>query len=88
MAPKGVHRLVRLDGVSPVVANILKQEMLSLGGEAALPANIYELQGPAGAAILMGTVKHYRALCRRLRKQGSVFATLAAQIEQALSNNR
>ena len=36
MAPKAVHRVVKVYGLAPKQANILKQEMLSKGGEVAV----------------------------------------------------
>ena len=38
MAPKAVFRVVKVTGVTATAANILKQEMLSKGGEAAVHA--------------------------------------------------
>ena len=37
MAPKAEGFLIRLDKISCIAANILKQEMLSCGGDVALP---------------------------------------------------
>ncbi|MFH1655935.1 MAG: dihydropteroate synthase, partial [Candidatus Omnitrophota bacterium] len=40
MAPKSNCFLVNLEGISSVAANILKQEMLSISGEVAVPRNV------------------------------------------------
>ena len=36
MAPKHFHYNLKVEGLTPAQANILKQEMLSIGGEAAV----------------------------------------------------
>ena len=36
MLPKAVNHLVRINSISCIAANILKQEMLSLGGDVAV----------------------------------------------------
>lgn len=36
MAPKAIHRAIRVEGVDTKAANILKQEILSIGGECAV----------------------------------------------------
>ncbi|MHB9089706.1 MAG: dihydropteroate synthase, partial [Thermoleophilia bacterium] len=39
MAPLSVARLVRVGGLNARIANVLKQEMLAAGGDAALPVD-------------------------------------------------
>ncbi|MBI2862171.1 MAG: dihydropteroate synthase, partial [Chloroflexi bacterium] len=59
MARKGVQRLVLLTDISAVIANIVKQEMLARGGDAAVPAGAYELRDGVTQALLMGTLQQY-----------------------------
>ncbi|HTP66700.1 MAG TPA: dihydropteroate synthase, partial [Geobacteraceae bacterium] len=64
MAPKMVHRLLFLEGINPREGSLLKQEMLALGGDAAISG---ALEGDtAGSVILMGTERQLRKLCARL----------------------
>ena len=67
MAPKAVHRLVMLDGVQPKQANIIKQEMLGKGGEAAVSRGAVDCSVPETRVLLMGTLKQYEAFLAKLR---------------------
>ncbi len=69
MAPKGLWRAVRLDGVPNMAANILKQEMLSKGGEAAVSRDIYRGEGGRTGVLILGTALQYERLIAKLRLQ-------------------
>ncbi len=62
MAPKAVFITVRLRGVKNYVANILKQEMLSLGGEVAVPYGIVDCKKERADLLVFGTLRQYRDL--------------------------
>lgn len=83
MAPKMVHRLLLLEGVNSREGGILKQEMLSLGGDAALSANLPEGDHSC-VAILMGTEKQLRRLCGILVENPFGLPSLAAEIRRIL----
>jgi dihydropteroate synthase len=68
MAPKALVRPVKLEGVGSAAAMILKQEMLSLGGDAVLSGDIYFSHREADL-LLVGTLRHYRRLLPKLRVQ-------------------
>ena len=55
MAPKGIGYRVLLGPVSYPAANILKQEILSLGGECALPRDIVTGKVHSTFCILLAT---------------------------------
>jgi dihydropteroate synthase len=69
MAPKALLRPVKLEGVGFAAAMILKQEMLSLGGEAVLPGDIYLSRDREADLLLVGTLRHYRSLLQKLQSQ-------------------
>jgi dihydropteroate synthase len=69
MLPKLRHYLVRVDGLDTRAANILKQDMLSLGGEVSLPRNVFEFQGQTTPAIISGTGKQFQLLLTKLKNQ-------------------
>lgn len=69
LIPKMRHLVVRVEGISCPAANVLKQELLALGGDAAVGQGVVECRLPEAQAILMGTVKQLSALSRRLAKQ-------------------
>ncbi len=83
MAPKMVYRLLLLEGVNAREASLLKQEMLSLGGDAALSGKALE-GDPAGAVILMGTERQLRRLCAMLTEHPFGLPSLAADIKRVL----
>lgn len=83
MAPKMVHRLLLIEGVSGRGGNLLKQEMLSLGGDAALSGSTFEGDIPA-TVILMGTERQLRRLCGRLAEHPFGLPSLAADIKRVL----
>jgi dihydropteroate synthase len=83
MAPKMVHRLLLLEGVNAREGALLKQEMLSLGGDAALSGNTHDGESP-GVVILMGTDKQLRRLCAMFMEHPFGLPSLAAEIKRVL----
>ncbi|MEA3345152.1 MAG: dihydropteroate synthase [Chloroflexota bacterium] len=85
MAPKGLLRPVKLEGVGFAAAMILKQEMLSLGGDAVLPRGIYFGREEETDLLLVGTLRHYHALVEKLRTQPlPSLQTLAQELMEGL----
>ncbi|HHV61502.1 MAG TPA: dihydropteroate synthase [Firmicutes bacterium] len=84
MAPKGVHRVVRLTGVPLKAAILLKQEMLAKGGEAAVPWDVACLNADRTDMLLMGTLRQYRRVLDSLRSQPFGLPAIAGVIEDAL----
>jgi len=69
MAPKTRQVNILLAAQSCKVANILKQEMLSLGADAAVARGSVSCSVKATDVLLMGTVKQIRALAAKIEKQ-------------------
>ena len=69
MSAKMTGRCVKLSGLLCRQANILKQEMLSLGGDAAVARGTVACSIPSTDVILMGTDKQLRKLCSKLHAQ-------------------
>lgn len=69
MAPKTRHVNILLKAQPCKVANILKQEMLSLGADAAVARGSVSCSVKATDVLLMGTVKQIRALTVKIEKQ-------------------
>jgi len=85
MAPKMVHRLVMLEGVRPEQANIIKQEMLGKGGDAAVARGVVNCSVSKTRVLLMGTLKQYDALMAKLRLQPYGLPDLAGRIREVLA---
>ncbi|OGU00627.1 MAG: dihydropteroate synthase [Geobacteraceae bacterium GWB2_52_12] len=87
MAPKMLHRCMHLTGLQCRQANILKQEMLSLGGDAAVARGTVACSIAATDVILIGTDKQLRILCSKLVAQPFGLRSLAGEIESALAHS-
>jgi len=86
MAPKGIHHTVILKDVDPRAANIIKQEFLSKGGEAALAYHCLSNMDKCSDMVLMATERQYRIIIQKFRKQPFGLAGLATELEMILDN--
>lgn len=86
MTPKQFLRNVRLEELTPAQANIIKQEMLSLGGEAAVSKGVVSCSVDSTDALLSGSKRHFERLTSKLRGQKLGLAEIAASIDAAISN--
>ncbi|GAW92215.1 dihydropteroate synthase [Calderihabitans maritimus] len=86
MSPKAVFRLVKVSDVPIKAANIIKQEMLSRGGEAALSRGAVDNSIDKTDVLLMGTLKQFEQLIYKLRMQPFGLPKLAEEIELVLKN--
>jgi len=88
METKALHRLIKIYDLSPKQANIIKQEMLGKGGDAAVTRGTVDSSVERTDVLMMGTEKQYRAVIKKLRMQPFGLARLAGQLEEMLSNLR
>ena len=65
---------------------ILKQEMLSKGGEAAISREAGSLAVDKTDVLLMGTLRQYNELCKKLKMQPFGLRQLAEEIKTVLNN--
>lgn len=86
MAPKGVFRAIKIRGISSKAANIIKQEMLSKGGEAAVPWSAVDLAPGDSEVLIMGTLKQFEGLIYKLRMQPFGLKEVAGEIQEVLEN--
>lgn len=92
--PQGVEILTRksecyriyISGLSPVCANIIKQEMLAAGGDAAIPMDAITGRGGNCDVVLLGTEKTLRVFINKLKIQPFNLGELASQITQIYEN--
>ncbi len=75
---------VRLDGVPLKAAPILKQELLSVGGDAAHARGVADHSVAESPAVLLATWGQYQHLLPKLRRQPFGLAALAEEVERAL----
>lgn len=80
MAPKMTHLNIKLDRITCAQANILKQDMLSLGGDAAVSSGVINSKVERTDCILMGTVKQFERLSKKLRIQPFGLKNIAVEL--------
>ncbi len=86
MERKALFRVVRVTGLDVRAASILKQEMLSRGGEVATSRAVYEMSGEEADCLVMGTVGQFERLLPKLQTQPFGLRRLGRSIEAALGN--
>ncbi|MBI5159499.1 hypothetical protein HY992_05245 [Candidatus Micrarchaeota archaeon] len=84
MKLKCFHRLVLLKNVRNAMANILKQEMLSTGGDAAVHADCVKCGVKTTDVLLMGTLKQYERMLEKMQLQIAEGKQTAKEIREAL----
>jgi dihydropteroate synthase len=84
MKKKAVHKVIKLKDINIKAANILKQQILSLGGDLALPKKACMLEGEKTDAILMGTLKQIENLISVLEKQPFGLKELGEKLKKEL----
>lgn len=75
---------LRVEGLDARAASILKQDLLSLGGEAALPDTVSRFVHGSVTALLMGTRREFGYLVKGLKAQPYGLKGLSAEIEACL----
>ena len=68
MKGKTLHYNLKVEGIDPRTANLLKQEMLSVGGDAALDRKGLDCSSSSTGALLMGTEKQFEKLFSKLEQ--------------------
>lgn len=76
--------LLRAEGLDARGAAILKQDMLSVGGDVALPDTVSRFMNEPVKALLMGTRRQYGYLTKGLKAQPYGLRGLSAEIERCL----
>lgn len=86
MVPKATTHLVRINSLSSIAANILKQEMLSLGGDVAVARDVLTAKVRKTDCLLMGNLSQFMRLDEKLNKQPFGLSGLAGELACALTN--
>ena len=86
MAPKAIFKVIKLEQVALQDAIIIKQDMLSLGGEVAIPWDAFELKKSPADILVMGTVTQLRELVGKLQRHYPRIQAIAAEIAVLLED--
>ena len=86
MSPKATTYLLKLNSISNISANILKQEMLSLGADAAVARGALTGAAKKTDCLLMGNLAQFAGLSRKLDKQPFGLNSISKDIAKAIKN--
>jgi dihydropteroate synthase len=86
MQKKGEFFAVKMLGVGAAAANILKQEILSRGGEAAVSHGTVNLSAKTTDVLVTGSRRMFEDLLEKLAQHQFGLPLLAAQVRLALDN--
>lgn len=86
MLPKAITHLIRLNSVSNILANILKQEMLSLGGDVALARGALTGAVKSTDCLLMGNLAQFNRLHEKLKFQPFGLNKVGRELAETLRN--
>ena len=85
MAPKAISRALHLENLSTPAALILKEQMLSLGGDVAIHRSAINNRVEHTGALLMGNLSQLGKLLPKLRQQPFGLSDVANRIEAILT---
>ncbi len=86
MMPKARHYLFCINGVSNITANILKQEMLSFGGDVAVSRDALTGRAKSTDCLLMGNLAQIERLNQKLQRQPFGLGKIAEDLSATLEN--
>jgi len=86
MAPKTVSKVIKLENVVLQDAIIIKQDMLSIGGEVAVPKNTFELHEKTGDILIIGTLKQLNELVEKLNRHYPRLKNIAKELAVLLKD--
>ncbi len=86
MNSKALHYTIKVEDLQIKAALILKQDMLSIGGEVALPRDVMNLKDEKTTAILMATKKQYEKLIDKIKEQPFGLKQLSEKLTSILTN--
>lgn len=86
MLPKAIDYCILIDKLPCIQANILKQEMLSIGGDAAVARGALTGAVKYTGCLLIGNLAQYTRLCEKLKIQPFGLKKIALQLSEAVTN--
>lgn len=86
MVPKGLAFAIRLNSVDNINANIIKQEMLSLGGDAAVARGSLTGKIKKTDLLLLGQLLQFKSLGDKLKAQPFGLNKVGIEIKENIAN--
>ena len=81
MLDKSRFRLIFIRRVRNAIANIMKQDMLSIGGEVAVNKGCVNCSVTTSDVLVMGTVRQIKLLISKMKTQVSESSKIADEME-------
>lgn len=85
MEGKSLHFNLKIERIEPRTANLIKQEMLSLGGDVAVDGRGLDCSTKQTDALLMGTQKHFEKLILKLEQYPGL-QSLGQSLKETIKN--
>jgi len=86
MAPKAISKVIKLESIVLQDAIIIKQDMLSIGGEVAVPKDTFKLLNKTGDVLIIGTLKQLNELVKKLARHYLRLKEISKELENILRN--
>jgi dihydropteroate synthase len=86
MAPKMITRIIKLENVVLQDAIIIKQDMLSIGGEVAVPRDTFALHKEKGNILIIGTIYQLNELINKINRHYPRLKKLSKEIKLVLKD--
>lgn len=86
MAPKAISKVIKLENVVLQDAIIIKQDMLSVGGDVAVPRNTFELHDKTGDILIIGNLKQLHDLVGKLDRHYPRLKNIAKELSLLLKD--
>ena len=87
MSKKAVHKIVKIKDLDCKAVNILKQNMLSLGGDVACSRKAVYINESRSDVLIMGTLSQFESLVKKLKLQPFGLDEISEKISNFLSRN-
>jgi len=84
LTPKALHLNIKISSLKSSWANIIKQEMLACGGDAAINRGCYACSVKESDVILMGTQANFARFISKMKMQPDCFSELTQSIERII----
>jgi dihydropteroate synthase len=88
MAPKVIFKVIKVSDLPFPAAAILKQEMLSLGADAAVARGVITAKAKRSDVLIMGTLAQLERLAEKISAQPFGLAGISAEIQRILARLR
>ena len=86
MQYKSIHLMLKIRNLTTTEGLIIKQEMLALGGDAALKMNTVSSEMEMTDILIMGTMLQLGRVAKKLKRQGNSLPLIGEMIYECIAN--